>query len=165
MSNSQMGPHTRRLTVSFSDTQRHTDNSDKSSRPDALYTSASRPSNTPATPYDHLAAPKPLEVALCPPWAHRAAPAAVLVVRSDPGVIPVTLSVPEPQPSQLKELPWRELRASARWETHPPATSEQMDGGDGVCKVLPRLVSSISSADAAGPLRTTQLLFCRQTLS
>ena len=78
LSNSQMGPHTRPLTVSFSDNQRHTDNSDKSSRPDALYTSASRPSNTPATPYDHLAAPKPLEVALCPPWAHRAAPAAVL---------------------------------------------------------------------------------------
>ena len=41
----------------------HTDNSDKSSRPDALHASASRPIHTPATPYDHLAAPKPLEVA------------------------------------------------------------------------------------------------------
>jgi hypothetical protein len=69
---------------------RHTDNSDESSRPDALHASASRPSHTPATPYDHLAAPKPLEVA------------------------PSLLSTLEGQPGHAARLP-RLFTARRRW--------------------------------------------------
>ena len=61
-----MGPHTRHLTVKFLHNQHDTDNGDKSSRPDVPHASASGPSgpsHIPATPYDHLSAPKPLEVA------------------------------------------------------------------------------------------------------
>ena len=71
--------------------------------------------------------------------------------------------------TDLKERPsrppWRELRPECAPEARPPATSLQIDGTNGVCKVRPRFLSSISLAAAPSPLRAARLPFCQLALS
>ena len=71
--------------------------------------------------------------------------------------------------TDLKERPsrppWRELRPECAPEARPPATSLQIDGTNGVCKVRPRFLSSISQAAAPSPLRAARLPFCQLALS